>query len=263
MTPKRNQETGLFDHVNYIYTDESHSRIDWRKMVNPKYLVVNNQYKSQIEQETGKSISEVKVEDLEDKYLLILLAGLKELAALRGYHSVNINTNGSTPENCIVSTNINWIGNIETDGEEIYYEDVAGANRNNTMSIGKNKLGEYVWYLETIAANRSFCRAVRSFLGIHVVSRDEIGSSFTQEADTESNGPSESSPQGILEKKCKSKKNTFEQLKVSSSKIFFKDAGLSVDPAKWTSWADIPSRDCWTLLGKIEEYSEEKGKKKS
>ncbi len=251
---KRNSD-GLFDNVNYIYK-EGTNRIDWLRMIKPEYLVFNTQQKDKIEAQYGKPLADLSVTEVEDKYLLILLAGLKEVAALRGYTDVRVDVKESTPENCIVTTHISWIPNVETNGDAISYGDVAGANKNNTMPIGKNKLGEYVWYLETIAANRSFCRAVRSFLGIHIVARDEIGSSFTVEPTAESSGLPDSSPQAMLEKKCKSAKSDLAKLKIAAGKS--KDIKLTEDPSKWNDWADIPSRDCFTLLGAIEENASKK-----
>ncbi len=251
MTSKRNPDNGLFDNVNYVYKDGDTNRIDWLRMIKPEYLVFNTQQKDKIEAQYGKPLSELKVTEVEDKYLLILLAGLKEVAALRGYMSVNVRTEESTIDNCVVTTHITWIPNVETNGDIVSYGDVAGANKNNTMPIGKNKLGEYVWYLETIAANRSFCRAVRSFLGIHIVARDEIGSSFTVEPAAESSGLPDSSPQAMLEKKCKAQKCDLAKLKIAAAKN--KEIKLFGDPAKWESWADISSRDCFSLLGAIEE----------
>lgn len=255
MKTNRDPETGLLIGVEYVYTDDTKTKINWRRMVKPEYLVINQQYKDKIEQQYGKPISELKVTELEDKHLLILLAGLKELAALRGYSSVRVSAQEGVGHNCTVTTHITWIPNIETNGEEITYGDVAGANQNNTMAIGKNKLGEWVFYLETIAANRSFCRAVRSFLGIHIVAKDEIGSSFSQE--TDSTPPPESSPQGTLKKRCDSKKLTFDQLKSAAINSHKKEK-FANDPETWTSWDTVPARDCWTLLSRIDEKEKSK-----
>jgi hypothetical protein len=255
MKSNRDPETGLVNGVEYIFKDEAKTQIDWRRMVKPEYLAINTQFKDKIESQYGKSIADLPVTELEDKYLIILLAGLKELANLRGYSSVFVDTKGSTPDNCIVSTHITWIPNIETNGQVITYGDVAGANKWNTSPIGKTKLGEWAFYLETIAANRSFCRAVRSFLGIHVVAREEIGSSFS--AESESSTPPESSPQGTLKKKCDSKKLDFTKLKSAAKKSHEKEK-FSSDPETWEDWDKIPARDCWTLLGRIDEKEKSK-----
>ena len=74
---------GLIDNgsVKYIYTPEG--SIDWRKMINTKYLVPNKQNFEKFGRPVPKSI-----EGLEDRDLLILLAGIKELAQIRGFNSV-------------------------------------------------------------------------------------------------------------------------------------------------------------------------------
>src|SRR5436190_1798662 len=58
--------------VNYVYNTEGF--VDWRKLVQQKYLVTNKQ-----------RTQETDVTKLEDKDLLILLAGIRYLAQIRGY----------------------------------------------------------------------------------------------------------------------------------------------------------------------------------
>ena len=71
-TPERD-EYGLLPEslAEYVY-DEGGS-IDWRKMVKQQYLVSNR-----------SRTSETDVSKLDDKDLLILLGGIKELAQIRG-----------------------------------------------------------------------------------------------------------------------------------------------------------------------------------
>ena len=71
---KRN-EFGLLDGVKYSYQGDN--LIDWRKMVSNKQIVPNRD-----------NTSETDVTKLKDKDLIILLAGLKEVAQIRGIKSV-------------------------------------------------------------------------------------------------------------------------------------------------------------------------------
>ena len=71
----KRDDNGLLDGVNYVFNEEG--LVDWRKMVKQEYLVANRQ--------RAKSLD---VSELEDKDLLILLVGIKELAQIIGYKSL-------------------------------------------------------------------------------------------------------------------------------------------------------------------------------
>ena len=71
---KRDSE-GLLENIEYSYKEDG--SIDWRKMVKNDYLVPNKQ-----------KTSETDVSKLDDSKILILLAGIKELAQIRGFKSV-------------------------------------------------------------------------------------------------------------------------------------------------------------------------------
>jgi hypothetical protein len=166
MTPpnilKRN-EYGLIEGVEYKF--DSQGFISWREMIDPKFLYPNKDWFEREKLPVPESI-----EGLEDNQLLIQLGGIKELARLRGYVSVEHSSTTINREYVTDKCGILWKGNYETDGEDILFEDVANASVDNCSGFGSN-------FLETIAANRSFVRAVRNFLNIHIVGADEISKS--------------------------------------------------------------------------------------
>lgn len=153
-------EAGLLEGVNYIF--DASGKIDWRKMVKPEFLAPNSQ-----------KTDETDISKLEDSDLLILLAGLKNLADLRGYHSVRFLPITSTETYCSIICQIEWTGNFETGGHRIIFESVADASPNTTEDFGK-------YYLAAIAENRAFARCVRNFLRINIVSKEEIGKSSSK-----------------------------------------------------------------------------------
>jgi hypothetical protein len=156
---KRN-ELGLLEGVEYVYTDDGR-RVNWRKMIKPEFLVPNKQYFKNV------PVPET-IEGLEDNKLLILLGGIKELARFRGYQSV-VPTVTSSSENRVEATClITWVPNFEEGGIVQSFGDGADATPDNTGGFGKN-------YLTAIAINRAFVRAVRNYLGINIVSQEEIG----------------------------------------------------------------------------------------
>src|SRR5882724_3270872 len=146
--------------VKYAYTPEG--LIDWRTMINPKHLAIN---KFNFEKK-GRPIPE-SVSGLDDRDLLILLPGIKELAQIRGYESVTYSIVSPTSNYVIVSCKISWIPNFETEGREVSFSAIGDASPDNTNNFGKN-------YLGPIAENRAFVRSVRNFLKINIVSQEEI-----------------------------------------------------------------------------------------
>jgi len=155
-------EHGLIvsDTIKYIYTPEG--SIDWGKLINPKFLVPNKQNFERNNKPVPKSI-----EGLEDKDLLILLGGIKELAQIRGYSSVNHTVSSPAIDYVASVCSICWIPNFETEGISVTFSAIGDASPFNTSSFGKNFLGP-------IAENRAFVRAVRNFLKINIVSQEEI-----------------------------------------------------------------------------------------
>ena len=152
-TIKRN-EHGLLEGIKYSYQDDG--LIDWRKMVKNEHIVPNRD-----------NTSETDVTKLKDKDLIILLAGLKDVAQMRGIKSVKYDIVTASPEYVCMKCGITWSGNYETEGEDVYFEGTADAGLNNTEGFGQI-------YLAAIAENRAFCRAVRNFLRINIVAKEEI-----------------------------------------------------------------------------------------
>src|SRR4051812_16530090 len=110
---------GLIEGVNYITNDKG--QIDWRKMIKPEFLVVHKQ----AFEKRGEQVP-ASIEGLEDKDLLILLGGIKDLARLRGYtKSAPSHIVVPSPEMVSVGWEITWIPNIETEGQAVTTGDSA------------------------------------------------------------------------------------------------------------------------------------------
>ena len=230
---------GLLENIEYVIDDNG--RINWRKMIAPQFLVLNTQYQTQIEEAYGKPIAEIQVSEVEDKYLLILLGGIKELARLRGFHSVSYDIEPAS-ERCIAATcHIDWIANFETEGRSITFGDGADATIENTTGFGKS-------FLTTIAINRAFVRSVKNFLGINILGHDEICSKITpaspEEADNQLLTKAETSFHGRLREVMDAAKIDFEVVKKTCAK--------SDEAAKeWTTIEDIPKATALELIGRI------------
>lgn len=232
---------GLIDSVSYIKNEDG--SINWRAMVKSEHLFPNKGWF-----ETRKQSIPSSIEGLGDHQLLIKLAGIKEVAKLRGYKSVKYDIIKCEPSYVAIKCGITWIPNYETDYES-YFEDVANATVNNTTDFA-------VKFLETIAANRAFIRAVRNFLNIHIVGSDEIDSSKkgTPAIFEEENETSLPSSQNMLEKTAKSNGiKSFGEFQ-DYLRSLWKINTYKNDEAKvWTCYSDIPAKEARILISILKD----------
>lgn len=172
-------ENSLIKDVEYKFTDEG--LVDWRAMIPNKFLYVNNDTKirARIEKKYGKSYFDIDPtkDNVSDGDLVIMLGGIKYLAKLRGYNRVSYIIKEATENYAGVNCQIEFIPNYETEQQVILFEDNACAHYNNTNGFGRN-------YLLEMATNRAFCRCVRNFLNINIVSKEELGAN-NEEASSE------------------------------------------------------------------------------
>jgi len=225
----RNQY-GLLENsnINYVYNEDG--TINWRKMVKTEYLVPNRQ-----------KTQETDVSKLEDKDLLILLGGIKELAQIRGYTTVEYKVVAATDSYFATSCRITWIPNYETDGKEIIFEALADATVNNTKSFAR-------FFLAAIAENRAFVRCVRNFLKINIVSQEELGDAklgLVAKEDAEKENPM--NPTVLLEKIMQDKGISFEILKKKLIKEKF-DGADNLNSIK-----DVPKSKVFELIERIKK----------
>lgn len=246
-------EHGLIESVDYVFNDDG--SINWRAMIKPEYLYPNRDWF-----EIRKQAIPESIDGLEDKQLLIMLAGLKEVAKLRGFKSVSYEISHLDNRYVSAKCRINWIGNYETDYYPVSYEDVANATADNTDDF-------CLKFLETIACNRAFVRCVRNFLNIHIVGADEIDKSKNRVADIGDLIVSNAlpiSPQGTLEKAVneKLKLQSFDDFK-NFLRGLYKKATEEKDSAtltmleeakQWKAFKDIPAKTSRVLLKIINEH---------
>ena len=93
-TIKRN-EHGLIVNDSIEYVFDENGFVDWRKMIKQEHLVPNKQ-----------KTTDTDVSKLEDKDLIILLGGIKELAQIRGYTKVSYVVVSPSPEYVVTTCSI-------------------------------------------------------------------------------------------------------------------------------------------------------------
>jgi len=253
---KRN-EHGLIEGTEYVFNEDG--SVNWRAMIKPEFLYPNRDWF-----ELRKQPVPTSIEGLDDKQLLIMLGGIKELAKLRGFCYVGYQVENRQEDYVFAKCKIQWIPNYETDKNIVAFEDVANATPKNTDDF-------CLKFLETIACNRAFVRAVRNFLNIHIVGADEIDKSKNRVSDISDLLISNAlplTPQGTLEKVVNEnlKIQSFEDFTAFLRKLWksYSDAGDSVslkslqeaitEIKDWKAFKDIPSKSCRVLLKLTNEY---------
>lgn len=238
-------ERGLKKSVQYKFKENG--RVDWRAMVNHDYVIFNPQKTKQIEEKYGKPIDQLKTVDAEDCDLMILLQGIKDLAELRGILEYDPQVVYVADNHATVKAKIVWIPNFETDGMPIAFGGVGGATLENTNGFGQ-------LYLESIAENRAFVRAVRNFLGINIVGRDEVGGkAVILNAQDATSKTSAFSSNALLEQRCKEKNISFETFKEGVIKKYSDKVPSGTDIVSWKSFADLRPIDATNFLDVIKE----------
>lgn len=237
---------GLLENVDYKFkADQS---VDWRALIAPEFIVPNRE----VFMRRGIDVSKMTKPDVaklvsesEDKDLLILLAGFKELASIRGVSNV-LFSSSSSESFAFAQCRISFIGNYETGGQPIEFASTADAHPNNTSGFGKA-------FLTTISENRAFSRCVRNALKIFILGMDELGAQGSAVEEAPSTNSS-TSPHGILEAMLKAKNSTFERLKnsliVKSQAEEYKKWAVA---DKWTTLNDLDPRMVYEIIKMIQE----------
>jgi hypothetical protein len=230
-------ESGLLLNKNYEFTDDG--LVNWRKMIDSKYLVPNLS-----KFPTGTENKNLNIDELEDSQLLILLGGIKDLANLRGYSKVQYNVFNCTQNHVAVSCKITWLPNFETNNKEVEFESLADAHLDNTKSFAKD-------FLMAIAENRAFVRSVRNFLRINILGSDELGDSKNQTVlHTESGVETQvsaSHPSNVLKDAMAKANISFDKIKETLVK-----EGV-IDAENWTSINEIPHKTIFSLIQRIKK----------
>jgi hypothetical protein len=238
-SPRRDKK-GLLIGTKYIFSQDG--LIDWRKMVKDKWLYPN----------PGKGITETDVSKMEDRDLCILLGGIKELARIRGYSSIDYSVSAPSQEYVVVTCTIKWIPNFETAEQEISFSSIADASFGNTSAIGG------VHYLAPIAENRAFVRAVRNFLNINIVGKDELASLRGKAPVSRSEPISTSNkmidPHGTLELFCNNiGVCSFDDFKIKISELQSNGKLNNLDQGEWANFKSIDPKDVRKILATLKQ----------
>jgi hypothetical protein len=240
-------EHGLLKNVDYVFKEDG--SIDWKLMLPKEYLYINEDWFVQNQQDVPDS-----PDGLKDEQIIVGLAALKEIAKVRGLVSCEMNVDRTDTNHATCTCRLEFIPNYETCGKTLVYEAVANASAFNVSDY-------FQIYLETIASNRAFGRAVRNALRIDIVSDTELSSPQWISNSVEGTGIE---LWRSLAEACK--KTKFIEIKnkddgqttkhpidnFDAFKKYLLYRG-SEDATGWDSWKDIPNDKCLLYLGKLKE----------
>lgn len=239
-TYQRDQH-GLLKNVQYEFNEDG--SINWRAMIKEEHLFPNKSHFEMYKKPMPKSIKGLK-----DNQLLIKLSGIKELAKLRGFEQIHYETVKCQQDHVAVSCGITFVGNYETGGQKIFFEDMANATLNNTSSFATK-------FLETIACNRAFVRCVRNFLNVHIVGDDEIDKSGKDPVSVlpTTQTSNSLSPNSLLLTHLEKEKGiaNFDEFKDFLRSLWAEDKYRNEDTKNWSTFNDIPAKEARVLLGLI------------
>ena len=231
----KRDDNGLITGSSVKYVFNELGFVDWRKMVKQEHLVPNRQ-----------KTSETDVSKLDDKDLIILLGGIKELAQIRGYTSVRYDVHSPSPDYVVASCTMSWIPNYETEGREVTFSGIGDASPNNTQSFAK-------FFLGPIAENRAFVRCVRNFLRINIVGQEELPGSGKQfPLEQESSAENQASPISLLKNVMKDKGISFDKLKSKLTNENYEKAD------EINTLEDIPKVKIFELIERIKKIKKAK-----
>jgi hypothetical protein len=235
---KRNS-FGLLDNVDYTFDDDG--SVNWRSMIKDEHLFPNKSWFDMRRKDVPRTI-----DGLGDHQLLIKLSGIKELAKLRGFSDVAYEVVKCEPDHVAVICRVTFLPNYETGGKAVVFQDMANATLNNTSNFATK-------FLETIACNRAFVRAVRNFLNVHIVGDDEIDKS-TAPAPTASTNMG-LTPSSMVEGLAKEKLScaNFEEFRTVLRDWWQSGKYKNNDVKDWNDYDDIPASQARVLMKLINQ----------
>lgn len=230
---KRNS-FGLLDNVDYTFDDDG--SVNWRSMIKDEHLFPNKSWFDMRRKDMPRTI-----DGLGDHQLLIKLSGIKELAKLRGFSDVAYEVVKCEPDHVAVICRVTFLPNYETGGKAVVFQDMANATLNNTSNFATK-------FLETIACNRAFVRAVRNFLNVHIVGDDEIDKSTAPApiANTNMGLTPSSMVEGLAKEKLSCA--NFEEFRTVLRDWWQSGKYKNNDVKDWNDYDDIPAAQARILM---------------
>lgn len=253
MTTFKRDDRGLIEGVTYHYTSDG--RIDWRRMVEPRFLFVASDKRDKVCAEQGVTADKIDVTKVRDEWLRIRVAGLNELAQLRGIMSVEYPIVHVDSSSVTATCVIEFLPSFESSDMPFTVSAIASANLHSVDH-------DFTPYLATFAENRAFSRCVKRALRINILSDVEIdkvgnGGEPSAPAASDSTAPSQSSGfdgNHLLKDRCTAEKVPFKAMQDAA--IAATDVEWKTPPASWTDFESVGRTDAFVIMGKMDKAKE-------
>lgn len=217
---------------------------DWKSLIPKQYIEISSQWLSENGIDPAK-FEEGNKEELKERCgeenLIIRLAGFKHLAHLRGIKSVGYKLKTLDKERVSSICTIKFAKCELTDKEgrvslfpEQEFSGVANANIENTSYPFSN-------FLESMAENRSFIRAVKTAFNINILGAEELEIKQTVATNLLSDDGCVS-PQESLALMIAGIGKNFTDLKISLKNKKWEGQD------NWNEFSDIPSDQCLLIM---------------
>lgn len=221
---------------------------EWKALIPSKYIDIGNEWLSQNGIEL-KGTTEEQKEELKERCgeenLIIKLAGFKHLAHLRGMSCVDYEIRNVSDKHVTAICTISFESVTVTDKDgEIHsfprttISGVANATESNTSY-------PYSMFLESMAENRSFIRAIKTAFNINILGAEELKIQPSTASSMLDGEEGCASPQDSLRMAVQGKGKDFADLKESLRKK--KWEGYE----EWNDFSDIPAEQCFLIITSI------------
>lgn len=219
---------------------------DWRSLIPSKYIEINNLWFTENGIDPSKlsdeNKEELKATRCKEEDLIIRLGGFKHLAHVRGIESVVYKVVHSEKDRVSTVCTIKFLpANLTDQDGKVFsfpsqtFSGAANANIENTSY-------PFSMFLESMAENRSFIRAVKSAFNINILGAEELQIE-PQARQTDLLGDEGTvSPQETLSLMIAGGGKTFADLKSNLIKKGWEGQ------ENWNNFQDIPSDQCCLIM---------------
>lgn len=221
---------------------------DWKSLIPAKYIEINNAWYSQNGINPRDATEEQKEELKEragEENLIIKLAGFKHLAHLRGIKKIRYEVREITPDHfgAVCDLTLSECHVTDKNGNINYYPECKIAGVANATTL--NTSYPFSMYLESMAENRSFIRAVKTAFNINILGAEELQIQGPATAPLLDDSEGTMTPQDSLQELLGREGNTFADLKEGLRKKSWPGH------ESWNDFADVPAVDCFSIIQTI------------
>jgi hypothetical protein len=222
---------------------------DWKELIPAKFVDISSNWLTTNGIDPN-GVTDSNKEELKEKCgeenLIIKLGGFKHLAALRGIKSIKYDMTGADKAKHVTSIcylNLDEVIFKTESGEEIFFPEIQASGIANATS--ENTSYPFNMYLESMAENRSFIRAVKAAFNINVLGAEEVQAPPAQTVSILSEEGT-TTPQESLRALVSGRSKTFSDLKENLRKK--KWEGFDSD---WNDFNDVPAEQCFLIIDSI------------